>query len=106
MKTKILWSHRARRDLLDIGDFIAREKPGAAAKWVERIIDAVERTALFPTSGRIVPEIDRGDIREVILDNYRIVYQVQGNQISVLNVFESHRLLVEPELNDRKPEKN
>jgi hypothetical protein len=40
---------------------------------VGRILDAVQRTALFPTSGRIVPEIDRSDIREVILENYLIV---------------------------------
>lgn len=95
MRSAILWSQRARRDLLEIGDFIARDKPQAAAAWVGKILDAVERTALFPTSGRIVPEIDRSDIREVILENYRIVYQLGETSITVLTVFESHRLLDE-----------
>ena len=100
----ISWSHRARRNLLDIGDFISHDKPEAASRWVAQIIEAVERTALFPTSGRVVPEIDRDDIREVVFDNYRIVYQVRDNQIIVLTVFESHRLFVEPDFDGQATE--
>ncbi|MGD8441539.1 MAG: type II toxin-antitoxin system RelE/ParE family toxin [Holophagae bacterium] len=93
MRSAIFWSQRARGDLLEIGDFIARDKPKAAEAWVRGILDAVERTALFPTSGRIVPEIDRSDIREIILENYRIVYLLSETSITVLTVFESHRLM-------------
>ena len=93
MTAAILWSERARRDLLEIGDFIARDKPQAAKRWVGKVLNAIERTAAFPTSGRIVPEIDRSDIREVILDNYRIVYQLGETSIIILAVFESHRSL-------------
>jgi len=49
----------------------------------------------LPTSGRLVPEIDRSDIREVILDNYRIVDQLGETSIIILAVFESHRSLDE-----------
>jgi plasmid stabilization system protein ParE len=83
MRSAILWSQRARLDLLTIGDFIARDKPQAAATLVGRILDAVERTALFPTSGRIVPEIDRTNIREIILENYRIVYLLSETSITI-----------------------
>ena len=93
MRARILWSERARLDLLEIGDFIAHDKPLAAAKWVAKILDAVERTAAFPSSGRIVPEIDRSDIREIILEHYRIVYQHKKDEIIVLTVFEGHRSL-------------
>jgi plasmid stabilization system protein ParE len=95
MRATILWSKRARLDLLEIGDFIARDKPQAAARWVGKIFDAIERTAAFPASGRIVPEIDRSDIREVIFENYRIVYQLREAGIIILTVFESHRSLDE-----------
>lgn len=95
MTAAILWSERARLDVLEIGDFIARDKPQVAASWVGKILHAVHRTALFPASGRIVPEIDRSDIREVVFENYRIVYQLSENTIIVLTVFESHRLIDE-----------
>lgn len=93
MAVKIEWTRRARRDVLEIGDYIARDKPMAAARWVRRLIDTAERMALFPSSGRLVREVDRPDVREVILENYRIVYLVGETRIAILTVFESHRLL-------------
>jgi plasmid stabilization system protein ParE len=90
---QIEWTRRARRDVIEIGDFIARDKPMAAAGWVRRLIGAVERIAIFPSSGRVVPETGRSEIREVILDSYRIVYLVGTTRIVILTVFESHRLL-------------
>ncbi len=84
---------RARRDVIKIGDFIARDKPMAATEWVRRLIGTAERIAHFPSSGRVVPEVDRSDVREVILENYRIVYFVGATRIAILTVFESHRLL-------------
>lgn len=64
-----------------------------AARWARRLFDTAERIALFPSSGRVVPEADRPDIPEVILENYRIVYLVEATRIAILTVFESHRLL-------------
>ena len=98
MRVEIEWTRRARRDVLEIGDFIARDKPMAAARWARRLMDTAERIALFPSSGRVVPEIDRPEIREVILESYRIVYFVGATRISILTVFESHRLLTEDDL--------
>ena len=46
----------------------------------------------------MVPEVDRPDIREVILENYRIVYLVGATRITILAVFESHRLLRDDDL--------
>jgi len=104
MRTTILWSQRARRDLLEIGDFIAHDKPGAAARLVSRITDMIERVVHFPAAGRVVPEVGRDDIREVILDKYRIVYRLRDNEITVLTVFRSHRLFVEPDFDDQAAE--
>lgn len=101
MRVEIEWTRRAHRDVLEIGDFIARDKPVAAARWARRLIDTAERIALFPSSGRVVPDVDRPDIREIILENYRIVYRVGATRITILTVFESHRLLTEVDLDPR-----
>ena len=95
MTTRVLWAERARRDLLEIGDFIGRDKRGAASKLVGEILNAVERAAHFPSSGRIVPELNRPDIREILLGNYRIVYRLNDGRITILTVFEGHRLIEE-----------
>ncbi len=98
---KLRWTHRARRDLVDIGRYIARDKPEAARRWVERLRRRAQTAAERPSAGRKVPEIDRSDVRELLVRKYRIVYQIHSSEIRVLTVFEGYRLLskdVEAEL--------
>ncbi len=90
---KLRWTHRARQDLIEIGRYIARDKPEAARRWVERLRQRAQAATAMPRSGRKVPEIDRDDVREVLVRRYRIVYQIHASEIRVLAVFEGHRLL-------------
>jgi plasmid stabilization system protein ParE len=47
-------------------------------------------------AGRVVPEVDEPDVREVFFRTYRIVYRVMEGEVHVLTVFEGSRpLLVE-----------
>lgn len=87
------WTRRAERQLLEIGQYIARDKPAAARRWVERLRRKAQQAAENPGAGRVVPELDRQDIREVLLRGYRIVYLVADEAVEVLTVFESHRRL-------------
>lgn len=88
---KLRWTHRARRDLLEIGRFIARDKPGAARRWVERLRARARGALDAPYSGRRIPELERDDLRELLLGSYRIAYQVRDDTIWILTVFEGHR---------------
>ncbi|WP_313888480.1 type II toxin-antitoxin system RelE/ParE family toxin [Nostoc spongiaeforme] len=45
-----------------------------------------EQIAKFPLSGRIVPEFETEQIREVIEGSYRIIYYIKPEQIEVLAV--------------------
>ena len=85
------WTDRARRDLLAIGRYIARDNPATARQWVERLRERARQAATAPHTGRMVPELRREDIREVFLRTYRIVYRVREQGIDVLTVFEGHR---------------
>jgi toxin ParE1/3/4 len=89
---EIVWTARARRDLIEIGDYIARDNPGAAIVWVDSLLEAVERAARMPLAGRVVPGLARPDVREMIRRNYRIVYRVQPRKIVVITVFDGRRL--------------
>lgn len=90
---QVVWTDRALRDLRDIGDFIARDNPRAAERWVETLVRTAESLAALPRSGRVVAELGREDIREVLRRNYRIVYRIRSRTLEVLTVFEGHRLL-------------
>jgi toxin ParE1/3/4 len=91
-KARVRWTHRSIGDLRAIGRYIAEDDPRAAREWVERLRRRAQEAATTPRAGRRVPEVEREDIREVLLRSYRIVYRVVRDGIEVLTVFEGHRL--------------
>ena len=99
---KIIWRPRALRRLDDIADFIADDHPEAAQRLVAGIFAAVERLENFPLSGRIVPEVNRGNIREVIHRKYRIIYRVRSKTVDILTVRHSRQELSLAEIKGRK----
>lgn len=83
----ISWTEQARDDLQQIEAFISQDSPHYAAVVVARLIAATDRVARFPESGRIVPEWNQSDVREVVQRPYRIVYRLVGaDQLHVLTV--------------------
>lgn len=93
---RIGWSERARRDLRGIYAYIATDNPAAARRWVALLQARARGTTSAPLAGRVVPEVDEPDVREVFFRTYRIVYRVMEGEVHVLTVFEESRpLLVE-----------
>lgn len=89
----LTWTRRARADLQGIFEYIAQDDRSAAERWVSHLIARAELAATMPNGGRMLPEMARPDIREVLLRSYRIVYRVAHQGIVVLTVFEGHRRL-------------
>jgi toxin ParE1/3/4 len=89
--TRIIWSPQSLRDLESIRAYIAADSPTYAALVIERIVVSVERLAAFPESGRIVPERNSPDIREVIVRPYRVVYRLRAGRVELVTVFRSSR---------------
>ena len=90
---KLRWMPRSLEDLRAIRRYIAQDNPRAARRWVERLRERARAATKAPKGGRRVPEIDRDDVREVIVGNYRIIYRIRGRELQVLTVIEGHRLL-------------
>ena len=89
----IEWSARAMQDLDEIAAYIARDNPQAARKWIAKLRKTAEGAARTPLAARVVPEVQRQDVREVFLKSYRIVYGVRDDHIIVLTVFGGGKLL-------------
>ena len=93
MDYRIVWSPTSRDDLKSIVSFMAEENPAIAEKYGLKIIDKVEQAAVFPESGRVVPEFSIPTIRELLLKPYRIVYRVnqESKIIDVSRIWHSKR---------------
>jgi toxin ParE1/3/4 len=68
---QIVWSPQSLRDLRAIRNYIAKDSEQYADLTIARIFSAMERLFHFPESGRIVPERDDPEIREIIVGRFR-----------------------------------
>jgi plasmid stabilization system protein ParE len=92
--TQVRWTVGAVADLQAIHDFIARDSARYATAVCGAIVDTVDRLIAFPLQGRIVPEWQRPELRELLQGAYRIVYRVRSTDVvEILTVFHGARLL-------------
>ena len=89
--TKIEWTRSAVSDVRSLRRYIGQDSEAYADRFVQRIMEAVEKSALFPLLGRRVPEADDDTIREILFHKYRIMYRVEPTRILVLMVIHGGR---------------
>jgi addiction module RelE/StbE family toxin len=97
---KIVWSPLTIERVSEIARYIAQDSPGAAVKWVDALFKKVKRLKDFPKSGRKVPETKRTDIQEILYGNYRIIYRISPNNVSILTVRHGKQILPQKDIAD------
>jgi toxin ParE1/3/4 len=88
---RVVWSSLADRQVTEAVAFIASDRPVAARRWLEGLLDQVRSLATFPDSGRVVPELEQDDIRELFLDPYRVVYRRCTDLVEIVTVWHMRR---------------
>jgi toxin ParE1/3/4 len=83
---KVFWTETAVENLSAIYTYISQNSPKYATRIIDRITRRSQQIVNFPLSGRIVPEFETEEIREVIEGSYRIIYYIKPEQIDVLAV--------------------
>ena len=97
--TAVYWATQAGEDLGAIFAYIRQDSEQYAGLTVREILAATGRLREFPEIGRMVPELNRPDVRELTWRSYRIVYQYlsAANEVWILTVFRGERLFQAPE---------
>jgi len=95
MSYSLIWAADATDELVEIFTF-QKEKYGAkrAMEVYEKIHERVVVTKTLPETGRVVPELTAigvTDIRELIENPWRILYQVNGERVEVISVIDGRR---------------
>lgn len=88
---EIRWTQQAADDFEAVVAFIADDSEHYAQMLAWEILQKIERLILFPFSGRVVPEINVSNIREVIFGNYRIIYRATEDMVEILTIFHCAR---------------
>ena len=88
---KVIWSPLAELRALEAVDFIAKDRPQAAADWLEELLERIGALDKFAKRGRVVPEIGKPTHRQVFHDPYRIIYRIDASQVVVLTIRHGRR---------------
>ena len=86
----------ANTDLEIIIEYYFDLNKKTAKRYYKDIINRIKKLKTFPQLGRIVPECE--DIfydkyREIIYENFRIIYKIVENTIVVVRIIDGRRLL-------------
>ncbi|MEN8141718.1 MAG: type II toxin-antitoxin system RelE/ParE family toxin [Thermodesulfobacteriota bacterium] len=90
---KIIWSPLAAERATEIADYIAFDNPKAAQDWIDTIFKKIETLKSSLKLGRVVPETEREEVREILYRNYRIIYHLSVQKISILTIRHGKQIL-------------
>lgn len=93
MAREVVWSPEASDDVEAIANYIARDSRFYATAIVTKILDISRKLAEHPFAGRVVPEIGDDSVRERLIYNYRLIYRVRDESITIAAVIHGRRLL-------------
>ena len=55
-----------------------------ASKFTQQVLNAADDLNILPSSGSVVTELNRNDIREKPIGKYRLIYQIDKNIVYIL----------------------
>jgi addiction module RelE/StbE family toxin len=80
---RLRFSPKARRDIIEIRRHIARDRPSAAKKIAQKLLDACSGLRQFPYRGRIGKKPGTRELTTVW--PYVIVYQVEPDEAIIID---------------------
>ncbi len=80
----VKWTESAINDLEEIAEFIARDSAFYAKTVVSKARKVAKSLRSNAECGRVVPECDSPDIRELFLWRYRLIYQITSDHVYIL----------------------
>ncbi len=93
MALPIRWAPRAARQMEELLEYIAADSPRYAAIFAKRIMQVICAVPANPEMGRIVPEYGDRNIREKVLQGYRIVYRITPHVVEIAAICHGSRLI-------------
>ncbi len=94
---KISLTDSAIKDLRELQAYYEEQLvPQVGTTFVTEILDRIETLTDNPDIGRIVPEFDAENIRELIHKPFRVVYLRESSSIFIIRVWRTERNLELP----------
>jgi len=83
---KVIWTEKAIERIEEICAFIGLDSKVNATKFALELFEKEELILNHRKIGKIVPEYEAKEYRQIIHGNYRLVYQIIEKEIFILTV--------------------
>jgi toxin ParE1/3/4 len=91
MDWEVIWTQAAWSDLEEIADYIAKDSPAYAAAFVSEVREASRSLSTLAKRGRMVPEFQSPSVRELLMENYRMIYKTGKNSTYIIGFIHGAR---------------
>jgi plasmid stabilization system protein ParE len=95
---RLVWSQLAAGQVDEALAIVLADDAAAAGRWLEELLERVEALRRFPDAGRVVPELGRDDLRELLVGSYRVIYRRGETSVEIVVVRHQARRFDEDEL--------
>ena len=90
---EVKWTDNAIKELDEIALYISKDSLRYAEILISQIYELVGHLTQFPKIGRVVPEYDNPDLREILYKNYRIIYLIKKEHLEIISIIHGSRKL-------------
>jgi len=90
-RRRVTWTAQARDALSEILSYIAQDSASAAQRAAKEFIQVTGTLDTLSERGRVVPELEDSSIRELLVQSYRVIYQIKSNEVRVLTLVHQAR---------------
>ena len=81
---KVIWTKQGYSTLDQAVGYAGQDSLTAAQDLLESALDTAESLSIFSERGRIVPELQQPNVRELLVQRYRLIYEVFDTKVEVL----------------------
>lgn len=83
------WTDKAKSSLKAIYNYIKEDSLFYAEEVRNKFIIESKKLEDFPQIGRVVPESDNENIRELFIYSYRMLYEIKNDNVYILSIIHS-----------------
>jgi plasmid stabilization system protein ParE len=83
-RRRVVWSPRAYASLDEALAYAAETSREGAVRILEQALAAAASLATLSERGRVVPEINRPDFREIFVFRYRLIYELAPDTVRIV----------------------
>jgi toxin ParE1/3/4 len=97
MVKTVIWSNPAATDLERAVAYIFEDSPAYAVAFYNKVKERSRSLSELAERGRVVPEHNDKRIREIFIHRYRLIYEINDEEVIILSFFHGAQQYRQPE---------